>query len=64
MIVLNHLFEVPATDIHKTEVEKTIFKGEAERFVKYSVEPMGDWKSSADLVNLASGILTCGPPIL
>ena len=28
MIVLNHdLFEVPATDIHKTEVEKTIFKG-------------------------------------
>ena len=29
MIVLNHnLFEIPATDIHKTEVQKTIFKGE------------------------------------
>ncbi len=28
MIVLNHnLFEIPATDIHKTEVKKTIFKG-------------------------------------
>ena len=28
MIVLNHnLFEIPATDIHKTEVQKTIFKG-------------------------------------
>ena len=30
MIVLNHnLLEVPATDIHKTEVQKTIFKGAA-----------------------------------
>ena len=29
MIVLNHnLFEIPETDIHKTEVQKTIFKGE------------------------------------
>lgn len=29
MIVLNHnLFEIPVTDIHKTEVQKTIFKGE------------------------------------
>ena len=29
MIVLNHnLFEIPATDIHKTEVQKTLFKGE------------------------------------
>lgn len=29
MIILNHnLFEIPATDIHKTEVQKTIFKGE------------------------------------
>jgi hypothetical protein len=29
MIVLNHnLFEVPATQIHKTEVQRTIFKGE------------------------------------
>ena len=29
MIVLNHnLFEIPKTDIHKTEVKKTIFKGE------------------------------------
>ncbi|MEH6592223.1 MAG: amidohydrolase [Halioglobus sp.] len=29
MIVLNHnLFEIPSTDIHKTEVQKTIFKGE------------------------------------
>ena len=29
MIVLNHnLFEIPATEIHKTEVQKTIFKGE------------------------------------
>jgi predicted amidohydrolase YtcJ len=28
MIVLNHnLFEIPATDIHKTEIQKTIFKG-------------------------------------
>ena len=28
MIILNHnLFEIPATDIHKTEVQKTIFKG-------------------------------------
>lgn len=35
MIVLNHnLFEIPATDIHKTEVQKTIFKGE----VVYKVE--------------------------
>jgi len=35
MIALNHnLFEIPATDIHKTEVQKTIFKGE----VVYSVE--------------------------
>jgi len=29
MIVLNHnLLEIPATDIHKTEVQRTIFKGE------------------------------------
>ena len=29
MIVLNHnLLEIPVTDIHKTEVRKTIFKGE------------------------------------
>ncbi len=29
MIVLNHdLFEIPVTDIHKTEVQKTIFKGD------------------------------------
>ena len=29
MIVLNHnLFEIPETEIHNTEVEKTIFKGE------------------------------------
>ena len=29
MIVLNHdLFEIPATDIHKTIVQKTIFKGD------------------------------------
>ena len=29
MIVLNHnLLEIPSTDIHKTEVQKTIFKGE------------------------------------
>ncbi len=29
MIVLNHnLLEIPVTDIHKTEVQKTIFKGE------------------------------------
>ena len=29
MIVLNHnLFEIPETEIHKTEVQKTIFKGE------------------------------------
>ena len=35
MIVLNHnLFEIPATDIHKTDVQKTIFKGE----VVYKVE--------------------------
>ena len=35
MIVLNHnLFEIPATDIHKTDVQKTIFKGE----VVYNVE--------------------------
>jgi predicted amidohydrolase YtcJ len=28
MIVLNHnLFEIPVTEIHKTEVQKTIFKG-------------------------------------
>ncbi len=28
MIVLNHnLLEIPATDIHKTEVQRTIFKG-------------------------------------
>ena len=28
MIVLNHnLLEIPATDIHKTEVQKTVFKG-------------------------------------
>ena len=29
MIILNHnLFEIPVTDIHKTEVQQTIFKGE------------------------------------
>ena len=29
MIILNHnLFEVPETEIHKTEVQKTIFKGD------------------------------------
>ena len=29
MIILNHnLFEIPITDIHKTEVQQTIFKGE------------------------------------
>ena len=29
MIVLNHnLLEIPLTEIHKTEVQKTIFKGE------------------------------------
>jgi predicted amidohydrolase YtcJ len=29
MIVLNHnLFEIAVTDIHKTEVERTIFQGE------------------------------------
>ena len=29
MIVLNHdLFEIPVTDIHKTEVLRTIFKGD------------------------------------
>ena len=29
MIILNHnLFEIPSTDIHKTEVQKTLFKGE------------------------------------
>jgi predicted amidohydrolase YtcJ len=28
MIILNHnLFEIPKTDIHKTKVQKTIFKG-------------------------------------
>ena len=28
MIVLNHnLFEIPETEIHKTEVQKTIFSG-------------------------------------
>ena len=28
MIVLNHnLFEIPATDIHKTTVLRTVFKG-------------------------------------
>ena len=28
MIVLNHnLFKIPATEIHKTKVQKTIFKG-------------------------------------
>ena len=29
MIVLNHkLMEIPVTDIHKTEVKMTIFKGQ------------------------------------
>jgi predicted amidohydrolase YtcJ len=29
MIVLNHdLFEIPATNIHKTEVQITVFKGD------------------------------------
>jgi glutathione S-transferase len=29
MIVLNHnLFEIPVTEIHKTTVKKTIFKGD------------------------------------
>lgn len=29
MVVLNHnLFEIPETKIHKTEVQKTLFKGE------------------------------------
>jgi predicted amidohydrolase YtcJ len=29
MIVLNHnLFEIPETEIHKTQVKKTLFKGE------------------------------------
>ena len=29
MIVLNHnLFEIPETEIHETEVEKTVFRGE------------------------------------
>jgi predicted amidohydrolase YtcJ len=29
MIVLNHnLLEIPKTDIHKTEIQKTVFKGE------------------------------------
>ena len=29
MIILNHnLFDIPASDIHKTEVQKTLFKGE------------------------------------
>ena len=28
MLILNHnLFKIPVTDIHKTEVEKTLFKG-------------------------------------
>ena len=28
MIILNHnLFEIPVTEIHKTEVQQTIFKG-------------------------------------
>ena len=28
MIILNHnLFEIPETDIHKTEVQRTVFKG-------------------------------------
>ena len=28
MIVLNHnLLEIPVTDLHKTEVQKTVFKG-------------------------------------
>jgi len=28
MIILNHnLFEIPVTSIHKTEVQKTLFKG-------------------------------------
>jgi predicted amidohydrolase YtcJ len=35
MIVLNHnLFEIPVTDIHKTEVQKTLFRGE----VVYSID--------------------------
>ena len=35
MIILNHnLLEIPVTDIHKTEVQKTLFKGE----VVYSAE--------------------------
>jgi predicted amidohydrolase YtcJ len=30
MIVLNHnLFEIPESDIHKTEVKRTIFQGKA-----------------------------------
>ena len=29
MIVLNHnLFDIPETDVHATEVQKTVFKGE------------------------------------
>jgi predicted amidohydrolase YtcJ len=29
MIVLNHnLLEIPVTDIHKTEVQRTLFKGQ------------------------------------
>ena len=28
MLILNHnLFKIPVTDIHKTEIEKTLFKG-------------------------------------
>ena len=28
MIILNHnLFEIPVTDIHKTKVQQTVFKG-------------------------------------
>jgi len=29
LLILNHnLFEIPETEIHRTEVQKTIFKGE------------------------------------
>ena len=35
MIVLNHnLLEIPETDLHKTEVQKTIFKGD----IVYEIE--------------------------
>ena len=35
MIILNHnLFDIPPTEIHKTEVQNTVFKGE----VVYEVE--------------------------